>query len=100
MEDPPQPTDNNHLTVSGDHTRDDSAPPKNQPSNFMVLLSSEQISAPFEFAITMREEDFEDYGAALQEIIQRLAGNTETAGLPNSSVLYIKKSSAPFNQHL
>lgn len=37
----------------------------------------------------MKEEDFEEYGVALQEIIRRLLGNT--AGLPNSSVLDIKK---------
>ncbi|XP_034725976.1 ghrelin/obestatin prepropeptide [Etheostoma cragini] len=37
------------------------------------------ISAPFEIGFTMREEDFEEYGVALQEIIQRLLGNTEAA---------------------
>nr|ACM17810.1 preproghrelin [Larimichthys crocea] len=37
------------------------------------------ISAPFEIAVTMREEDFEEYRAALQEIIQGLLGSTETA---------------------
>nr|UTO68395.1 ghrelin-1 [Cilus gilberti] len=51
MEEPSQPTADNHLT----------------------------ISAPFEIAVTLREEDFEEYGAALQEIIQRLLGSTETA---------------------
>lgn len=56
----------------------------------MGFLSSEQISAPFEIGITMREEDFEEYGTSLQDIIQRLLGNTETAGLSNSSVSYIK----------
>ncbi|XP_049893264.1 ghrelin/obestatin prepropeptide [Epinephelus moara] len=37
------------------------------------------ISAPFEMGFTLREEDFEEYGTALQEIIQRLLGNTEPA---------------------
>ncbi|KAI3370137.1 hypothetical protein L3Q82_024932 [Scortum barcoo] len=64
MEGPPQPTEDNHVT----------------------------ISAPFEFGITMREEDFEEYGATLQEIIQRLLGNTETTGLPTSSVLYTNEA--------
>nr|ALB25888.1 ghrelin [Siniperca chuatsi] len=51
MEEPNQPTEDNHIT----------------------------ISAPFEIGITMREEDFEEYGVALQEIVQRLLGNTQTA---------------------
>ncbi|KAM9362259.1 appetite-regulating hormone [Symphorus nematophorus] len=54
VEEPSQPTEDNHVT----------------------------ISAPFELGITMREEDFEEYGAALQDIIQRLLGNTETAEGP------------------
>ncbi|XP_042366365.1 ghrelin/obestatin prepropeptide [Plectropomus leopardus] len=37
------------------------------------------ISAPFEIGFTVRREDFEEYGVALQDIIQRLLGNTETA---------------------
>ncbi|KAF7664293.1 hypothetical protein LDENG_00181250 [Lucifuga dentata] len=45
------------------------------------------ISAPLEIGITMKEEDFEEYGILLQEIMQRLLGNTEKAGLPKSSVL-------------
>ncbi|TKS71649.1 Ghrelin Ghrelin-23 [Collichthys lucidus] len=51
MEEPSHPAEDNHLT----------------------------ISAPFEIAVTLREEDFEEYSAALQEIIQRLLGSTETA---------------------
>ncbi|XP_059184707.1 ghrelin/obestatin prepropeptide [Centropristis striata] len=51
MEEPRQPAEDNHIT----------------------------ISAPFEIGFTMREEEFEEYGAALQEILQRLLGNTETA---------------------
>nr|XP_046239848.1 ghrelin/obestatin prepropeptide [Scatophagus argus] len=44
-----------------------------------------KISTPFEIGITMREGDYgeygraEDYDVALQEIIQRLLENTETA---------------------
>ncbi|KAM7402029.1 hypothetical protein PAMP_017303 [Pampus punctatissimus] len=41
------------------------------------------ISAPFEIGITMRGEDFEEYGVLLQEIIQHLLGNTETAEKPS-----------------
>ncbi|KAI9522954.1 hypothetical protein NQZ68_032517 [Dissostichus eleginoides] len=37
------------------------------------------ISAPFEIGFTVREQDFEEYGTALQEVIQRLLGNTEPA---------------------
>ncbi|XP_042261271.1 ghrelin/obestatin prepropeptide [Thunnus albacares] len=37
------------------------------------------ISAPFEIGITMSEEDFEEYGDMMQEVIQRLLGNTKTA---------------------
>ncbi|XP_045885348.1 ghrelin/obestatin prepropeptide [Micropterus dolomieu] len=54
MEEPNQPTEDNHIT----------------------------ISAPFEIGITMSGEDFEEYGVPLQEIIQRLLGNTETAERP------------------
>lgn len=32
----------------------------------------------------MTEEDYEEYGVVLQEIIQRLLGGTEAAGLPNT----------------
>ncbi|XP_033995011.1 ghrelin/obestatin prepropeptide [Trematomus bernacchii] len=50
------------------------------------------ISAPFEIGFTVREQDFEEYGTALQEVIQRLLGNTDpAAGRPHFSVLYIKK---------
>ncbi|XP_018528964.1 ghrelin/obestatin prepropeptide [Lates calcarifer] len=55
MEEPSQPTGDNHITVS----------------------------APFEIGITMTAEDFEEYGVVLQEIIQRLLGNTETAERPS-----------------
>ncbi|XP_040889407.1 ghrelin/obestatin prepropeptide [Toxotes jaculatrix] len=47
------------------------------------------ISAPFEIGITMTAEDFEEYGVGLQEIIQRLLGNSETAGTPNTSIISI-----------
>ncbi|XP_028262175.1 appetite-regulating hormone isoform X2 [Parambassis ranga] len=40
------------------------------------------LSAPFEIGITMREADLKEYGAVLQEIIQHLRGNTETAETP------------------
>ncbi|KAM6947931.1 appetite-regulating hormone [Anarhichas minor] len=51
MEEPSEPAEDNHIT----------------------------ISAPFDIGFTVREEDFEQYGAALQEIIQRLLGSTEEA---------------------
>ncbi|XP_037634964.1 ghrelin/obestatin prepropeptide [Sebastes umbrosus] len=51
MEEPRQPAEDNHIT----------------------------ISAPFEIGFTMREEDFEEYGVVLQEIIQRVLGSTEAA---------------------
>ncbi|XP_051270674.1 ghrelin/obestatin prepropeptide [Dicentrarchus labrax] len=54
MEEPSQPTEDNHIT----------------------------ISAPFEIGVTVREEDFEEYGVALQEIIQHLLGNGDTAETP------------------
>ncbi|XP_075997486.1 appetite-regulating hormone [Genypterus blacodes] len=41
------------------------------------------IRAPFEIGIAVREEDFEDYGIMLQEVLQRLLGNTETADGPS-----------------
>ncbi|XP_019941991.1 appetite-regulating hormone [Paralichthys olivaceus] len=41
------------------------------------------VSAPFEIGITMTPEDFEEYGVLLQEIVQRLLGNTETAERPS-----------------
>uniref|UniRef100_A0A668AFD9 Motilin/ghrelin-associated peptide domain-containing protein n=1 Tax=Myripristis murdjan TaxID=586833 RepID=A0A668AFD9_9TELE len=33
------------------------------------------ISAPFEIGVTMREEDFEEYGVTLQKILQHLLEN-------------------------
>ncbi|XP_029286527.1 appetite-regulating hormone [Cottoperca gobio] len=51
MEEPSEPTEDNHIT----------------------------ISAPFEIGLTLTEQDFEEYGVVLQEIIQRLLENTETA---------------------
>ncbi|KAM4588707.1 appetite-regulating hormone [Odontesthes bonariensis] len=38
-----------------------------------------KMSAPFEIGITITDEDFEGYSVVLQEIIQRLLGNSETA---------------------
>ncbi|XP_071351561.1 appetite-regulating hormone [Trachinotus anak] len=55
MVEPSQPTEDNHITVS----------------------------APFEIGITMTAEDFEEYGVVLQDIIQRLLGNTDTAEGPS-----------------
>ncbi|KAF3689792.1 Ghrelin Ghrelin-23 Ghrelin-24 Precursor [Channa argus] len=55
MEEPSPPTEGNHIT----------------------------LSAPFEIGITMREEDFEEYVAELQEIIQGLLGNTDTKERPS-----------------
>nr|AZM68774.1 preproghrelin [Lateolabrax maculatus] len=55
MEEPRQPTEANHIT----------------------------LSAPFEIGITLREEDFEEYGVVLQEIIQRLLGNEDAAERPS-----------------
>ncbi|XP_062272099.1 ghrelin/obestatin prepropeptide [Scomber scombrus] len=51
MEEPGQPAEDDHIT----------------------------IRAPFEIGITMSGEDFEEYGVALQQIIQRLLGEKETA---------------------
>ncbi|XP_071375130.1 appetite-regulating hormone [Centroberyx affinis] len=34
------------------------------------------MSAPFDIGITMGEEEYEEYGAALQNILQHLLGNT------------------------
>ncbi|KAM8756450.1 ghrelin/obestatin prepropeptide isoform X1 [Acanthopagrus latus] len=55
MQEPQQPTDDKHIT---------------------------QISAPFEIGISMTEEDYDEYGVVLQEIIQRLLGGTEAAEGP------------------
>ncbi|XP_070704020.1 appetite-regulating hormone [Pempheris klunzingeri] len=43
------------------------------------------ISAPFEIGLTLTEEDFEEYGVALQEIIQRLLGNAEASERPSQA---------------
>uniref|UniRef100_A0AAX7SNW8 Motilin/ghrelin-associated peptide domain-containing protein n=1 Tax=Astatotilapia calliptera TaxID=8154 RepID=A0AAX7SNW8_ASTCA len=45
------------------------------------------ISAPFEIGVTLRAEDLADYIVELQEIVQRLLGNTESAaqGTPRHS---------------
>ncbi|KAK2862201.1 hypothetical protein Q5P01_001734 [Channa striata] len=51
----PQPTEDNHVT----------------------------IIAPFEIGITMREEVFEEYVAEMQDIIQRLLGNTDSKERPS-----------------
>lgn len=51
-----------------------------------------QITAPFEMGFTMREEDLEEYGVSLQEVLQHLLGYTWTAGwsvftqVPSSSL--------------
>ncbi|XP_005944007.1 ghrelin/obestatin prepropeptide isoform X1 [Haplochromis burtoni] len=41
------------------------------------------ISAPFEIGVTLRAEDLADYIVELQEIVQRLLGNTESAERPS-----------------
>uniref|UniRef100_A0A673D0U8 Ghrelin-like n=1 Tax=Sphaeramia orbicularis TaxID=375764 RepID=A0A673D0U8_9TELE len=56
MDEPTEPTEDKHIT---------------------------QISAPFEIGVTMRGEEFEEYGVMLQEIIQRLMGKTETGEKPS-----------------
>lgn len=61
----------------------------------MFFFSSEQLSAPFEIGITLREEDFEEYGVVLQEIIQRLLGNEDAAGFSNSSFIHKKSCFQP-----
>ncbi|XP_055774138.1 ghrelin/obestatin prepropeptide [Salvelinus fontinalis] len=38
------------------------------------------IKAPFEMGITMSEEEFQEYGALLQKILQDVLGDTATAG--------------------
>ncbi|XP_038825719.1 ghrelin/obestatin prepropeptide isoform X1 [Salvelinus namaycush] len=37
------------------------------------------IKAPFEMGITMSEEEFQEYGAVLQKILQDVLGDTATA---------------------
>ena len=85
MQEPQQPTDDKHITVSGNNTRGYSTRP---PTPLIIiplsLWSSKQISAPFEIGISMTEEDYDEYGVVLQEIIQRLLGGTEAAGLPDT----------------
>lgn len=56
-----------------------------------VFFSSDQISAPFEIGVTLRAEDLADYIVELQEIVQRLLGNTESAGCPFFLVYTFKK---------
>lgn len=58
----------------------------------LCFFSSDQISAPFEIGVTLRAEDLADYIVELQEIVQRLLGNTETAGCPFFLVYTLKKS--------
>ncbi|XP_075893250.1 appetite-regulating hormone isoform X2 [Nelusetta ayraudi] len=40
------------------------------------------ITAPFEIGITMREEDFEEYGVSLQDVVEHLLGYKWTAETP------------------
>ncbi|XP_034442371.1 ghrelin/obestatin prepropeptide isoform X2 [Hippoglossus hippoglossus] len=68
-------------------------PPKGKPPRAGRQITEEQnqpteehpitVSAPFEIGITMTPEDFEEYGVLLQEIVQRLLGNTEAAERPS-----------------
>ncbi|XP_030584701.1 appetite-regulating hormone [Archocentrus centrarchus] len=55
----------------------------NQPTEDITIT----LSAPFEIGITLRAEDLEDYSLELQEVVQRLLGNTERAGPPRSRTI-------------
>lgn len=66
--------------------------PAVNPAALCFFFSSDQISAPFEIGVTLRAEDLADYIVELQEIVQRLLGNTESAGCPFFLVYTVKKS--------
>lgn len=65
--------------------------PAVNPAALCFFFSSDQISAPFEIGVTLRAEDLADYIVELQEIVQRLLGNTESAGCPFFLVYTVKK---------
>lgn len=95
MKEPGHPTEDNHVTVSPNTP----LPPPHRPTPALwPFLHFEQITAPFEIGITMREEDIEEYGASLQSIIWRLLGSTEAAGLSASSVSCLQ-CFAPFSPY-
>lgn len=79
MSEPSQPSESNQFTVSTNNLH------ATKKCTFcLTSLSSfglKQIAAPLELGITMREEDFEESGVSLQEVVQHLLGYTWTAGL-------------------
>ncbi|XP_067443573.1 ghrelin/obestatin prepropeptide isoform X1 [Thunnus thynnus] len=78
-------TKNFHLSFSytsrteGNHPESAAKSWRSPVNPLRTTTSQLVISAPFEIGITMSEEDFEEYGDMMQEVIQRLLGNTKTA---------------------
>lgn len=92
MEEPNQTNMDKTMTVSWGKIQNKYSPsPSSQSCSFVFFFSSDQISAPFEIGITLRAEDLADYIVELQEIVQRLLGNTESAGCPFFLVYTVKK---------
>lgn len=93
MEEPNQTNMDKTMTVSWGKIQNKYSPsPSSQSCSFVFFFSSDQISAPFEIGVTLRAEDLADYIVELQEIVQRLLGNTESAGCPFFLVYTVKKS--------
>lgn len=92
MEEPNQTNMDKTMTVSWGKIQNKYSPsPSSQSCSFVFFFSSDQISAPFEIAATLRAEDLADYIVELHEIVQRLLGNTESAGCPFFLVYTVKK---------
>lgn len=92
MEEPNQTNMDKTMTVSWGKIQNKYSPsPSSQSCSFVFFFSSDQISAPFEIGVTLRAEDLADYIVELQEIVQRLLGNTESAGCPFFLVYTVKK---------
>lgn len=92
MEEPNQTNEDKTMTVSWGKIQNKYSPsPSSQSCSFVFFFSSDQISAPFEIGVTLRAEDLADYIVELQEIVQRLLGNTESAGCPFFLVYTVKK---------
>lgn len=92
MEEPNQTNEDKTMTVSWGKIQNKYSPsPSSQSCSFVFFFSSDQISAPFEIAATLRAEDLADYIVELHEIVQRLLGNTESAGCPFFLVYTVKK---------
>lgn len=92
MEEPNQTNMDKTMTVSWGKIQNKYSPsPSSQSCSFVFFFSLDQISAPFEIGVTLRAEDLADYIVELQEIVQRLLGNTESAGCPFFLVYTVKK---------